>query len=65
MRYHWVKLNKCICSKHSGGAMVLGKLPHVCFILDLILIPMFLRLITYELGIFHAIQTTTQKEKTD
>ena len=27
---------------------------HVCFILDLILISMFLRKCTYELGIFHA-----------
>ena len=32
--------------------------PHVCFILDLILISMFLRQCTYELGIFHANQTT-------
>ena len=32
--------------------------PYVCFILDLILISMFLRKGTYELGIFHANQTT-------
>ena len=32
--------------------------PHVCFILDLILISMFLNKSTYELGIFHANQTT-------
>ena len=32
--------------------------PHVCFILDLILISMFLRYCTYELGIFHENQTT-------
>ena len=31
--------------------------PHVCFILDLVLISMFLRKCTYELGIFHANQT--------
>ena len=31
--------------------------PHVCFILDLILISVFLRQCTYELGIFHANQT--------
>ena len=32
--------------------------PRVCFILVLILISMFLRLCIYELGIFHANQTT-------
>ena len=32
--------------------------PHVCFILVLILISMFLRQCIYELGIFHANQTT-------
>ena len=32
--------------------------PHVCFIIDLILISIFPRLCTYELGIFHASQTT-------
>ena len=32
--------------------------PHVCFILDLILSSMFLRECTYELGTFHANQTT-------
>ena len=32
--------------------------PHVCFILDLILISMFLSKCTYELEIFHANQTT-------
>ena len=32
--------------------------PHVCFILVLILISMFLRLCIYELEIFHANQTT-------
>ena len=32
--------------------------PHVCFILVLILISVFLRLCIYELGIFHANQTT-------
>ena len=31
--------------------------PHVCFILVLILISMFLRQCIYELGIFHANQT--------
>ena len=32
--------------------------PHVYFILDLTLTPIFLRQCTYELGIFHANQTT-------
>ena len=32
--------------------------PHVYFILDLILISMFLRYCTYEVGIFHANKTT-------
>ena len=32
--------------------------PHVCFILDLILISMCLRECTYELGIVHVNQTT-------
>ena len=39
-----------------SGAISVG--PHVCFILDLILISMFLRKCTYELGIFHANQIT-------
>ena len=32
--------------------------PHVCSVLNLILIFMFLKYCTYELGIFHANQTT-------
>ena len=32
--------------------------PHVCFILVLILVSMFLKLCIYELGIFHANRTT-------
>ena len=32
--------------------------PHVCFILDLMLISMLLRYCSYGLGIFHANQTT-------
>ena len=49
----------------SGGFLLLrifsvaiSMSPNLCFILDLILISMFLRYCTYELGIFHANQTT-------
>ena len=49
----------------TGGFLLLRILsvaisgsPHVCFYLDLILISMFLRYCTYELGIFHANQRT-------
>ena len=35
--------------------------PHVCFILVLILISMFLRYYTYVTGIFHENQTATSK----
>ena len=49
----------------TGGFLLLQKFsiaisvsPRVCFILVLILISMFLRYCIYELGIFHANQTT-------